>query len=167
MVSSPSNGKNTSKPQLRLSSCIPRWFCSPRSCPNLCGALLCCEGETMLQLPLESLALSCCALVHSGGSCTEQGGTGLENAWCFRPRKAIPAVSWEVPLLLDHRKRTGTGKTIWFYVGHCTCRALGRGTYKAKREQRFSCLHGGGGFGFVLLLLLTTSDGSDFPACSG
>lgn len=140
MVSSSSKENRSSQPQLGLSRCILCWFCVPRSCPDLRCVPVCYKGEIMLQLPQGSLAPSFCALVH-----WNRRRTGLESTWCSRSRTAIPAISWEIPLLLYHYNSTGRGKAIWAFVVHCTCHALGKRIYKAKHKQRFSCLRGGEG----------------------
>lgn len=139
MVSSPSKENRSSQPQLGLPSCLPCWFRVP-SCPDLFCVLVCYKREMMLQLPRGSLAPSFCPLVHLDRSCS-----GLESTWCSRSRKAIPAISWDIPLLLHHHKSTGKGEAIWVFIVHYTCHALGKRVYKAKHKQRFSCLRGGEG----------------------
>lgn len=135
----PQREKISGQPQLGLFSCKPCWFCGPGSCPDTCWVSLCYEGETMLQLPLGSLALSCCALGHRNRRHTiARRIPGVPDP--ERQFQQSPGRSHCSSIIV---KSTGRGKTIWVFVGRCTCRALGRGTYKAKGEQRFSCLRGG------------------------
>lgn len=161
MVSSPSKENRSSQPQLGLPSCLPCWFRVP-SCPDLFCVLVCYKREMMLQLPRGSLAPSFCPLVHLDRSCS-----GLESTWCSRSRKAIPAISWDIPLALapsqKHRER---GSHLSFYCPlYLPC--FREKSLQSQTQAKVFLPAWGGGFGFVLLLLLTTSDRSDFPACSG
>lgn len=90
-------------------------------------------------LPVMKEKRSCSCLWAAVSWCTSQNGTAQENNWCFSSQKAIPAISWEIPLLLCHCKSAGRGKTTYFFNGRCTCCAPGTGLSKAQREHRFSC----------------------------